>query len=146
MIHAALLYDRYQTLGIQGSSMTLTEMWMHIGTMLVTQWDPPTCANTWEFMLFCVVSMSRADEKLRAHCCAQSRKPFKFARVGACWRIILGTQSVTNMPPETTNIAKTLQIHCVLGQWHTTHVNHPRNACMPVTRRHLAIVAKHWEF
>ena len=65
MIHAALLYDRYQTLGIQCSFMTLTEIWMHIGTMLVTQWDPPTCANTWEFMLFCFVPMSHADGKLR---------------------------------------------------------------------------------
>ena len=41
-------------------------------------------------------------------------KPFEFSRVGACWSDHLGCQVDTEMGPGTANIAKNLQIHCVL--------------------------------
>ena len=111
--------------------MSLAVIGVRHGAILVPQTGQHFCANTLQFMLFCVRAITHESLKRQLHYCAASRKPFELLRVGIKLPPSLGDQMTTNMRPRTANIAKTLQILCVSGHAHAPHANVPRSVSLP---------------
>ena len=109
---------------------SLAGIGMRNGDFSAPQRDQHSSTNTWEFMLFCVRATTCVQRKVATQLWRPITNPFKKKRVGGCWRFLSGSQVASKFVPGTTNITKTLGIHCVSEHVCVTQHNNSHNTSL----------------